>query len=213
MYFSNGASPLTSVQSLFITAKRVYVFICVRNMELDTQNLVDEDNFNLEDQEMDDEDPEMDQILPHDTASSGTVERGKSSVSRFRAACWKNFDRGQKYPTPNLLNSYICLTAHYVDVDGVLKTKILSFCAFPPPHSGVAIAMKLNELLKDWGIEKKVFTLTVDNASANDTMQSILKHNASENAFLYLVRILFCWSYFRGFTLTFLKEMELENHH
>ena len=341
MYFSNGASPLTSVQSLFITAKRVYVFICVRNMELDTQNLVDEDNFNLEDQEMDHEDPEMDQILPHETASSGTAERGKSSVSRFRAACWKNFDRGQKYPngktevtckyceqtyhlnlrrngtntmnrhmrscektpgsTPRIsrkvdmmvfremiavalvqhnlpysfveyerireaftyanpyiefwsrntaasdvykiyerekiklkeklaiipgriclttdlwraltVESYICLTAHYVDVDGVLKTKILSFCAFPPPHSGVAIAMKLSELLKDWGIEKKVFTLTVDNASANDTMQSILKHNASENAFLYLVRILFCWSYFRGFTLTFLKEMELENHH
>lgn len=51
---------------LFITAKRVYVFICFRNMELDTQNLVDEDNFNLEDQEMDHEDPEMDQILPHE---------------------------------------------------------------------------------------------------------------------------------------------------
>ncbi|CAD5313060.1 unnamed protein product [Arabidopsis thaliana] len=254
-------------------------------MELDTQNLVDEDNFNLEDQEMDHEDPEMDQILPHETASSGTAERGKSSVSRFRAACWKNFDRGQKYPngktevtckyceqtyylnlrrngtntmnrhmrscektpgsTPRIsrkvdmmvfremiavalvqhnlpysfveyerireaftyanpyiefwsrntaasdvykiyerekiklkeklaiipgriclttdlwraltVESYICLTAHYVDVDGVLKTKILSFCAFPPPHSGVAIAMKLSELLKDWGIEKKGF--------------------------------------------------------
>ncbi|OAP04779.1 hypothetical protein AXX17_AT3G31820 [Arabidopsis thaliana] len=42
-------------------------------MELDTQNLVDEDNFNLEDQEMDHEDPEMDQILPHETASSGTA--------------------------------------------------------------------------------------------------------------------------------------------
>ncbi|KAL9856870.1 putative HAT dimerization domain, ribonuclease H-like superfamily [Arabidopsis thaliana] len=55
------------------------------------------------------------------------------------------------------VESYICLTAHYVDVDGVLKTKILSFCAFPPPHSGVAIAMKLSELLKDWGIEKKGF--------------------------------------------------------
>ncbi|CAD5312077.1 unnamed protein product [Arabidopsis thaliana] len=278
-------------------------------MELDTQNLVDEDNFNLEDQEMDDEDPEMDQILPHDTASSGTVERGKSSVSRFRAACWKNFDRGQKYPngktevtckyceqtyhlnlrrnctntmnrhmrscektpgsTPRIsrkvdmmvfremiavalvqhnlpysfveyerireaftyvnpsiefwsrntaasdvykiyerekiklkeklaiipgriclttdlwraltVESYICLTAHYVDVDGVLKTKILSFCAFPPPHSGVVIAMKLSELLKDWGIEKKVFTLTVDNASANDIMQSILKRKLQKH--------------------------------
>ncbi|XP_019086286.1 PREDICTED: zinc finger BED domain-containing protein RICESLEEPER 2-like [Camelina sativa] len=32
--------------------------------------------------------------------------------------------------------------------------------------------MKISELLKDWGIEKKVFTITVDNASANDSMQA-----------------------------------------
>lgn len=67
-----------------------------------------------------------------------------------------------------IVEGYMCLTVHYVDVDGVLKTKILSFCAFPPPHSGVAIAIKLIELLKEWGLEKKVFSLTVDNASAND---------------------------------------------
>ncbi|XP_013628656.1 PREDICTED: zinc finger BED domain-containing protein RICESLEEPER 2-like [Brassica oleracea var. oleracea] len=53
--------------------------------------------------------------------------------------------------------------------------KILSFIAFPPPHSGIAIAMKLIELLKEWGLEKKVLCLTVDNASSNDTMQSIMK--------------------------------------
>lgn len=70
---------------------------------------------------------------------------------------------------------YICLTAHYVDKDWKLQNKILSFSAFPPPHSGYAIAMKLMEILKEWGLEKKVFSLTVDNASANDTMQTILK--------------------------------------
>ncbi|XP_013617801.1 PREDICTED: zinc finger BED domain-containing protein RICESLEEPER 2-like [Brassica oleracea var. oleracea] len=73
------------------------------------------------------------------------------------------------------IEGYLCLTAHYIDVDWNLQAKILAFTAFPPPHSGIAIAMKLVELLKEWGLEKKVFCLTVDNASSNDSMQSIMK--------------------------------------
>lgn len=69
------------------------------------------------------------------------------------------------------------MTAHYIDSDWKLQNKILSFSAFPPPHTGYAIAMKLIELLREWGLEKKVFSLTVDNATANDSMQTILKKN------------------------------------
>ncbi|XP_056860062.1 putative AC transposase [Raphanus sativus] len=79
------------------------------------------------------------------------------------------------------VEGYMCLTVHYVDVDWVLKTKIISFCAFPPPHTGVAIALKLTELLREWGLEKKVFSLTVDNASANDNMQGILKRKLQKD--------------------------------
>ena len=73
------------------------------------------------------------------------------------------------------IEGYLCLTAHYVDAEWNLRAKILSFCAFPPPHSGPAIAMKLMELIKEWGLQKKVFTVTVDNASSNDNMQGVLK--------------------------------------
>ncbi|WZZ54355.1 hypothetical protein YC2023_054462 [Brassica napus] len=73
------------------------------------------------------------------------------------------------------IEGYLCLTAHYIDVEWNFQAKILAFTAFPPPHSGIAIAMKLVELLKEWGLEKKVFCLTVDNASSNDSMQSIMK--------------------------------------
>jgi len=73
------------------------------------------------------------------------------------------------------IEGYLCLTAHYIDVEWNLQAKILAFTAFPPPHSGIAIAMKLVELLKEWGLEKKVFCLTVHNASSNDSMQSIMK--------------------------------------
>ncbi|KAG6477457.1 hypothetical protein ZIOFF_066712 [Zingiber officinale] len=49
----------------------------------------------------------------------------------------------------------------------------------PPPHSGVELAAKLFEFLKEWGIEKKVFSLTLDNASNNDNMQVHLKEQLS----------------------------------
>ena len=75
----------------------------------------------------------------------------------------------------------MCLTAHYVDEEYSLKAKILSFCAFPPPHSDVAIAIKLIELLREWGLEKKVFSVTVDTASANDNMQGILKRKLQKD--------------------------------
>ncbi|EOA19522.1 hypothetical protein CARUB_v10002433mg [Capsella rubella] len=48
--------------------------------------------------------------------------------------------------------------------------------------------------LRDWGIEKKVFTLTLNNATANDTMQDILKerpnlyHNLSCEGEFFHVR-------------------------
>ncbi|CAA7020686.1 unnamed protein product [Microthlaspi erraticum] len=79
------------------------------------------------------------------------------------------------------IEGYMCLTAHYIDRSYNLKTKILSLCAFPPPHIGAAIASKVLELLKEWGLEKRVFTITVDNASSNDNMQGVLKRQMRKN--------------------------------
>ncbi|XP_048613259.1 zinc finger BED domain-containing protein RICESLEEPER 4-like [Brassica napus] len=70
---------------------------------------------------------------------------------------------------------YMCLTAHYVDRDWKLKNKILSFCALPPPHTGFQLAMKIIDEMEEWGIDKKVFSVTLDNATNNDSMQDILK--------------------------------------
>ena len=71
---------------------------------------------------------------------------------------------------------YICLTAHYVDLNWKLNSKILAFCGMPPPHSGVELAKKIMELLTEWKIDKKIFSLTLDNASANDNMQLNLRN-------------------------------------
>ena len=72
---------------------------------------------------------------------------------------------------------YISLTAHYVDKDWKLKSKILSFAHMQPSHTGHDLALMVLEFLKDWGIERKIFSITLDNASSNDNMQNMLKEH------------------------------------
>ncbi|KAK2416658.1 zinc finger BED domain-containing protein RICESLEEPER [Trifolium repens] len=54
-------------------------------------------------------------------------------------------------------------------------SKIINFCHMPPPHTGAELSKKILGFLSDWGIEKKIFSLTLDNCSANDVMQEKLK--------------------------------------
>ena len=70
---------------------------------------------------------------------------------------------------------YMTVTAHYVDEKWKLNSKLLSFCELDSPHSGFELSGKLLGVLKDWGIESKIFSLTLDNASSNDSMVRILK--------------------------------------
>ncbi|XP_059436054.1 zinc finger BED domain-containing protein RICESLEEPER 2-like [Corylus avellana] len=71
--------------------------------------------------------------------------------------------------------SYIVVTCHFVDSTWCLQKRILNFCNVPPPHSGVVIADALRNCFSDWGIEDKIHTITVDNASANDSAIRIIK--------------------------------------
>jgi len=71
--------------------------------------------------------------------------------------------------------SYIVLTTYYVDTNWKLCSKILNFCHFPPPHTGFELSKKINGFLRDWGIEKMIFSLTFDNAYTNDVLIKTLK--------------------------------------
>ncbi|XP_057451882.1 zinc finger BED domain-containing protein RICESLEEPER 2-like [Lotus japonicus] len=76
---------------------------------------------------------------------------------------------------------YISLTAHYVDENWKLNSKILNFCHCPPPHSGQELAKIVNDFLVDWGIEGKIFSLTLDNAKSNDTLEKSLRDTLKNN--------------------------------
>nr|KYP41911.1 Putative AC transposase [Cajanus cajan]KYP41915.1 Putative AC transposase [Cajanus cajan]KYP41917.1 Putative AC transposase [Cajanus cajan] len=70
---------------------------------------------------------------------------------------------------------FISLTTHYVDLNWKSNSKILNFHHMPPPHTGFELSKKIGDFLQDWGIEKKNFSITLDNVSANDVLQQTLK--------------------------------------
>jgi Domain of unknown function (DUF4413)/BED zinc finger len=69
---------------------------------------------------------------------------------------------------------YLCLTAHCIDSDWKLSSRILNFHHVPPPHSAIALCDVIYDMLKQWGIEKKIFSITMDNALNMDNMQENL---------------------------------------
>jgi len=56
-----------------------------------------------------------------------------------------------------------------------LSSKILNFCHLPPPHTIFELCKKINELLHEWGLENKIFSIALDNASSNDVLVKTLK--------------------------------------
>ncbi|TYG54723.1 hypothetical protein ES288_D09G213400v1 [Gossypium darwinii] len=83
-------------------------------------------------------------------------------------------------------DEYICITAHWVDKDWKLQKKIIRFRPLFPPYNGLNIVDELVLCLSQWGIDKKIFSITLDNASYNDVMVSCLKNCFRAN------RAIFC---------------------
>ena len=74
---------------------------------------------------------------------------------------------------------YLSLTAHYIDDEWNLHAKLLSFCHVEPPHTALVLHNIVLDLLKEWRIVKKVFSITLDNARTNDNMQEYLAESLS----------------------------------
>ena len=56
----------------------------------------------------------------------------------------------------------------------------------PPPHSGIALFEKINTLITEWGFEKKLFSITLDNASANTSFVDILTNQLNFRSLLLM---------------------------
>lgn len=75
--------------------------------------------------------------------------------------------------TSNQNTNYLCLTAHFIDHDWILHKRILNFCMIEN-LCGHTIGKKVEECLLEWDIEK-VFTINMDDVTANDTALAYIK--------------------------------------
>ncbi|CAE5959417.1 unnamed protein product [Arabidopsis arenosa] len=81
------------------------------------------------------------------------------------------------WTAPTTSVSYMVVTAHFIDPNWCLHRKVISFRPISN-HRGETIGNQLVSCLDEWGIQK-VFTVTVDNASANDSGIKHLKENVN----------------------------------
>ncbi|CAN6253526.1 unnamed protein product [Urochloa humidicola] len=81
--------------------------------------------------------------------------------------------------TANTKQNHMCVTAHFIDKSWNLHKKIIGFFS-SKGHGGENIGKNLESCLASWGIDK-VFTIAVDNASANNTAINYMRRVLNES--------------------------------
>jgi hypothetical protein len=79
--------------------------------------------------------------------------------------------------TSNQTIAYIVVTCHFIDASWQLQKRILQFTDVKTAHSGVELFNNILNCIQSWNIEHKLFGVTLDNASSNDSMMDLLKHH------------------------------------
>ncbi|XP_076935981.1 zinc finger BED domain-containing protein RICESLEEPER 2-like [Bidens hawaiensis] len=108
-------------------------------------------------------------VYEHEKKKLKALISNASNIS-LTTDCWKSSH--QKI-------EYMVITGHFIDQNWRLLKRVLSFVHVPPPRTGLDIADGIYKCLKEWEIERKVFSISVDNASYNDKAVSTLKTNFS----------------------------------
>ena len=83
--------------------------------------------------------------------------------------------------TSNQNKGYMCVTVHWIDDNWTIQKRIIKFMHVEGRHTGVNMANELVRSLIRWFIEKKMFSLSLDNASSNevcvnDVVAQLKKH-------------------------------------
>ncbi|KAI7742012.1 hypothetical protein M8C21_024079 [Ambrosia artemisiifolia] len=72
---------------------------------------------------------------------------------------------------------YMCLTAHFIDSDWKMQKRVIGFVELAPPYSGEVISDGILECLSKWGIQDKIGTINLNNASDDERAIAILKNS------------------------------------
>ncbi|KAK7898586.1 hypothetical protein WMY93_019439 [Mugilogobius chulae] len=67
--------------------------------------------------------------------------------------------------TSRATDSYVTITAHYIDEDWSLCSHVLQTRTMPDCHTGANLAVLLQEVVQEWGIAEKNVVVVTDNAA------------------------------------------------
>ncbi|KAG4196140.1 hypothetical protein ERO13_A06G150966v2, partial [Gossypium hirsutum] len=108
-----------------------------------------------------------------------TVEEpGFRYMMRISSPNFKNISR---YTAARDVLMYYAKEGDLLKKNWKLQKRIIRFRALFPPYDSLNIADELVLCLSQWGIDKKIFSITLDNASYNDVMVSCLKNHFRAN--------------------------------
>jgi hypothetical protein len=62
----------------------------------------------------------------------------------------------------------MCVTIHWVDEEWYMQKRIIGFFHVEGRHTSQKLSQTFSEVMVKWYLEKKLFSLTLDNASANE---------------------------------------------
>jgi hypothetical protein len=89
----------------------------------------------------------------------------------------------------NAKEDYLSVVAHYINADWQLEKRVLGLRLIDVSHNAENIAERVANVLNDYGVLKKVFSVTLDNASANnkamDALKPVLKEYLGADLFLH----------------------------
>lgn len=87
-------------------------------------------------------------------------EENVSARVSFTTDCWTS---------PNM-HGFMAITAHFIDDEFKLKNFLLDFIPLEKPHTGEYLAEVFLKSLKEFQLQKRISSITLDNASSNVKM-------------------------------------------
>lgn len=81
-------------------------------------------------------------------------------------------------------SEYLCLIAHYIDDSWELKKKILNFLSIDPSQAEDLLSELIMTSLRNWDIDRKLFSLTIDNRVIYDKIVCRIRDQLCQHRFL-----------------------------
>ncbi|XP_062191235.1 zinc finger BED domain-containing protein RICESLEEPER 2-like [Phragmites australis] len=104
-------------------------------------------------------------------------EEGKAALRKILQTSTSRVSLTADLWTSNQTLGYLCVTCHFINDNWRLVKRIIKFTLVETPHDGRNLFNAMLRTLQDWNIEDKVFAITVDNATVNDSFVTSLQEN------------------------------------